>query len=370
MSCWGQIFGSFSAARRFVLPGIAGLCVLCASAVISFAVDEKTPASGLQWRLLPQTQIVVVPEGRRAQDVEVYLTCIASSASEKAVRFLPRGTPFDDQATDAFTAVGSSGTGVASIASAGQAAARAASREDFLTIEPGKAITRAVRLPLDFTQPGVYAVCASAHRDPGDLAIYYPGDAAAQAQNADNVWTGAAVSNAVIVNVVRPGRKQAALETKPSRTPWASTPNATVKVSPRDLQLQLALDTKISIEFDLPTDLKEVVASINEMIKAQTGIQDPIMLDPRVVATEPRQVTINRHEESVRNVLRIILLQASSDQEITNNSALDFYANRDLGVIYVSNPTRLVALKVRDKELRIYDIRDLLALFPVGSGQH
>ncbi len=135
--------------------------------------------------------------------------------------------------------------------------------------------------------------------------------------------------------------------------------------TPRDLQLELALDTKISVEFELPTDLKDIIAAMNDAIKASRaydagGIENALQLDPNVVANAPRQITITRHDEPVRNLLAIILLEASSDDEVSANTALDFYANHDLGSIYISKPNRLTALKMRDKELRIYDVRDLL----------
>jgi hypothetical protein len=290
--------------------------------------------------------------------------CIVACVGDKSVRLLPRATALDDRAPDVYTVTGPDGKKISSYVTSSTGGVGPASRADFVALEPGKAVAKSMRLYYDFGKPGAYTVSASITRGAGDLAAYYAGDATGRQQNPDNVWTGTIAAAPITINVVRPGQKP---PNKEAVAPTAYALNPYERYTPRELQLQLALDTKISFDFELPTDLKEVIEFINEVVKAQTGIANVLHLDPHTVAGQARQVPMIQRDIPLRNALALILLDASTDAEIAGNNELGYYADRNLGVVYITNQPRLLALKMRDKEFRFYDVRDLLDKFPVGG---
>jgi hypothetical protein len=140
-----------------------------------------------------------------------------------------------------------------------------------------------------------------------------------------------------------------------------------MKVTPRDLALQEALETRVSLDYALPTELAEIVSFLNEAISAKTNIKDALMLDQRVIATNPRPVKIVAQDITVRKALVLILSQATTEDEENNNNDLGIIPGYQHTVIYISNKARLIRLAMTQTDLRVYDVRDLFANFPMGQ---
>jgi hypothetical protein len=139
------------------------------------------------------------------------------------------------------------------------------------------------------------------------------------------------------------------------------------KLTPRDLALKEALETRVSLDYALPTDLAEIISFLNEAIALKTNVKDALMVDPRILATDPRPVKIVLQDTTVKRALMLILSQATSVDEENQNNELSFITGYQNAVIFISNKARLLRLNMARKEFRIYDIRDLLSAFPVGG---
>jgi len=163
-------------------------------------------SKGLQCGLWPETQTISVPEGLRAQHVAVFLEVGLRHSGPRPLRTLP---PWnwnwpDRIPEDIFHVLGPDGREVASWASPldGQRSPKA---NQFQTVRGGPS---RLRLPYDFTRPGLYRVSMTIVRRPApegrEIVAYYGGDIEKAKQNPDNVWTGTVTSNTVTIRVVRP----------------------------------------------------------------------------------------------------------------------------------------------------------------------
>jgi len=141
-----------------------------------------------------------------------------------------------------------------------------------------------------------------------------------------------------------------------------------VVLSPRDLLLNEALEVRVSVDYEVPTDLTEIIAFLNEAIAAKLDIRNALHLDPRIVALDPRPVQIRLERARVRKVLALLLTDATTADEENADDELGFVPYYQAGVIYISNRKRLRRLNMKRKEFRIYDVRDLLAAFPARGG--
>jgi hypothetical protein len=261
-----------------------------------------------------------------------------------------------------------------------------------MTLAPGEKLSRRARVWYDFTAPGMYRISTTVKRalvpeggsaaEAAEILAYYGGDAAKARENRDSVWTGALTSNTVIVRVVQPLTPTGAVRdggrwTKdevPSAVPrlasssWQPRVNPSAAKSPRELQLEEALETRIALEYELPTDLKEVIEFMNQWIKDRIGVANAIRLDPRIIAANPRQVQIVQENVKVRSALALLLTEASAEDEVANNNELESFMYRGAGVIYISNKSTLMRLKMKEKEFRFYDVRDLLGTLGIAGG--
>jgi len=141
-----------------------------------------------------------------------------------------------------------------------------------------------------------------------------------------------------------------------------------VVLSPRDLLLNEALEVRVSVDYEVPTDLAEIIAFLNEAIAAKLDIRNALHLDPRIVSLNPRPVQIRLERARVRKVLALLLTDATTAEEENADDELGFVPYYQAGVIYISNRKRLRRLNMKRKEFRIYDVRDLLAAFPARGG--
>jgi hypothetical protein len=118
-------------------------------------------------------------------------------------------------------------------------------------------------------------------------------------------------------------------------------PSYDVSMTPRQLQLEIALDTRVSLEYEVPTELNEIIGFLNELVRVQTGIADSILLDPKVIAADPRAVTITQHDMKLRIALRALLDKVTTAAERTAKNELDYAVRKEAGIILVSNKDRL-----------------------------
>ena len=167
-------------------------------------------ANGLQSRLTPETQTVVVAKDVKAEDfglggnMKVFVTYELRNVGKKPVTFQPWHTPLEGQIVgNPFTVIGPDGKECLFL---GEHLRRFLTPGNFIKIQPGQSLPRHAWLPYDFSKPGRYQVSITTvrHAPPtgGEMSIYYGGDAQKIKQNPDNVWTGTLKSNAVTVNVV------------------------------------------------------------------------------------------------------------------------------------------------------------------------
>jgi len=145
-------------------------------------------------------------------------------------------------------------------------------------------------------------------------------------------------------------------------------PSGKVRKTPRELQLEEALETRVSLEYEVPTELSEIIAFLNEIIRNEIGAANTIRLDPKVVELDPRNVQITQKDIKLRKALTLLLTDASTEEEVQANDELDYFIYRDAGVIYISKKQRLQRLRMKEKEFRFYDVRDLLAVLGARGG--
>ena len=140
-----------------------------------------------------------------------------------------------------------------------------------------------------------------------------------------------------------------------------------VTMSPRDLLLNEALEVRVSVEYEVPTDLRDIIAFLNEAIENKLKLRAALHVDPRIVELNPRPVQITLANTRVRKILTLLLTDATTEEEEQGRNELGFIPYYQAGVIYVSNRQRLLRLNMKRKVYRFYDVRDLLAKFPVGG---
>jgi hypothetical protein len=148
---------------------------------------------------------------------------------------------------------------------------------------------------------------------------------------------------------------------------FAAAKETPSRTTPRDLELRAALAVRVNLDYALPADLAEIVSFLNEHIAAKANFTNALMLDGRVVATDPRQVKITMEDVRVGTALALILTEATTAAEEAANNDLTLVPSFEHAVIYITQTDRARRLNARRKELRIYEVRDLLAQFPVGG---
>jgi len=164
-------------------------------------------SKGLQCGLWPETQTIPVPEGLRAQHVAVFLEVGLRHRGPRPLRILP---PWNWNypnriPADIFHVLGPDRREVLCWASPpdGQ---RSPKTSQFETV---RGRSSRLRVPYDFTRPGLYRISMTFARRPApegrEIVGYYGGDLEKAKQNPDNVWTGSVTSNTVTIRVVRPG---------------------------------------------------------------------------------------------------------------------------------------------------------------------
>lgn len=138
--------------------------------------------------------------------------------------------------------------------------------------------------------------------------------------------------------------------------------------SPRDLKLAEALRVRVTLEYEVPTELSEIVDFMNAMIARKVGLRGALRLDPKAIELNPRHVQLTMENVRVARALRLLLTDATTADEERTDNALSFVHWSDAGVIYITHRRRLRRLSARRKTFRFVDVRDLLAAYPVGPG--
>jgi hypothetical protein len=169
------------------------------------------PVGGLQCRILPEIQTVVVPEGQKPEDVEIGLIYQLRTVSHKPVRYLPWRFP-EESRSDRFDqcqyrCTGPDGTPAKYVGK--HAHADPLRPNTFRHISPAGAtdylVSRWFPLPYDLTEPGRYELQIRSRPEwlKEAISLYYDGNAKRIRENRDNVWSGAITSNRVTIEVVR-----------------------------------------------------------------------------------------------------------------------------------------------------------------------
>ena len=138
-----------------------------------------------------------------------------------------------------------------------------------------------------------------------------------------------------------------------------------VEKSPRDLLLQEALRVRVSLDYEVPTDLSEIIEFLNEAISQKLKIKHALRLDPRVIEVDNRAVSIKMDDVRVAKVLNLLLTDATTPDEEDAGNALGYVHWSDGGVLYITNQQRLRRLNRKRREFRFHDVRDLLAKYPM-----
>jgi len=169
------------------------------------------PVGGLQCRILPEIQTVVVPEGQKPEDLEIGLIYQLRNVSHKLVRYLPWRFP-EESRSDRFDqcqyrCTGPDGTPAEYVGK--YAHADPLRPNTFAHISPAGPHNNLqwhwFPVPYDLTKPGRYELQISSRPEwlQEGISPYYDGNAKRIRENRDNVWSGAITSNRVTIEVVR-----------------------------------------------------------------------------------------------------------------------------------------------------------------------
>ena len=169
------------------------------------------PVGGLQCRILPEIQTVVVPEGQKPEDLEIGLIYQLRNVGKKPVRYL-RWRHSAERGSDCFyqcqyRCTGPDGTPAEYVGK--HARADPLRPNTFRHISPAgptdSLVSRWFPLPYDLTEPGRYELQIRSRPEwqQEGISLYYDGNAKRIRENRDNVWSGAITSNRVTIEVVR-----------------------------------------------------------------------------------------------------------------------------------------------------------------------
>lgn len=170
-----------------------------------------TPVGGLQCRILPEIQTVVVPEGQKPEDLNIRLIYQLRNVSQKPVRYL-RWRYSAERPSDCFyqcqyRCTGPDGTPAEYVGK--HAHADPLRPNTFAHISPAGPHNslqwHLFPLPYDLTKPGRYELQVRSRPEwlQDAISLYYDGNAQRIRENRDNVWSGAITSNRVTIEVVR-----------------------------------------------------------------------------------------------------------------------------------------------------------------------
>ena len=169
------------------------------------------PVGGLQCRILPEIQTVVVPEGQKPEDLDIRLIYQLRNVSQKPIRYL-RWRYSAERPSDCFyqcqyRCTGPDGTSAKYVGKYAQA--DPLRPNTFAHISPAGPHNslqwHLFPVPYDLTKPGRYELQIRSRPEwlQEGISLYYDGNAKRIRENRDNVWSGAFTSNRVTIEVVR-----------------------------------------------------------------------------------------------------------------------------------------------------------------------
>jgi len=136
-------------------------------------------------------------------------------------------------------------------------------------------------------------------------------------------------------------------------------PSGQAQKTPKELELEEALETRVDLSF-VDTPLRDVVDFLKTLVRVD------INLDVTTIQTSERLITLQLKDARLKDALRLLLQGASLPEELAQNNGLDYIITP--ASIVISTKSKLQLLQKYRMDMRIYDIRDFMAMSGEGGG--